>query len=60
MGENAESVEFSEYSIWIQVHGLPIGFMSERVVKDIGGRLGTFLSSDPRNFNGWWRPYMRI
>lgn len=59
-GEDAASVLFNEYSIWVQVHGLPVGFMSERVCRRISGHIGKFLGSDPENFNGGWKAYMCI
>jgi len=47
-------------SFWIQIYNLPIGFMSEKVLKHIGNYVGTFLDSDENNFMGVWRTYMCI
>ncbi|KAH9680788.1 CCHC-type domain-containing protein [Citrus sinensis] len=47
-------------SFWIHIYNLPIGFMSEKVLKHIGNYVGTFVDSDENNFMGVWRTYMRI
>lgn len=47
-------------SFWIQIYNLPIGFIYEKVLKDIGSYIGTFLGSDKHNLMGVWRNYMRI
>ena len=44
----------------MQVHDLPIGFMSEKVGKNVGDFLGTYIASYPNNFGGLWKKYMRI
>lgn len=41
LGDNAETIESSEYSMWVQIHGLPLGFMSQ-MGKGIGEQLGKF------------------
>uniref|UniRef100_A0A803QBP8 Zinc knuckle CX2CX4HX4C domain-containing protein n=1 Tax=Cannabis sativa TaxID=3483 RepID=A0A803QBP8_CANSA len=35
-------------------------FMSERVIRDVRNYIGTFVKSDPNNFQGVWRNYLRI
>lgn len=45
---------------WIQIHNLPIGFMSEFVGKTLGNYIGEFLDYDPSNDSCVWRTYMRI
>lgn len=44
----------------MQLHGMNLGFMSMRVAKDIGNYIGIFVESDPNNFVGVWREYLRI
>lgn len=34
--------------------------MSQRVVKDVGNYIGTFIASDENNFIGVWREYLRV
>ena len=45
---------------WVQVHDLPCGFMSEKVVIQVGNYIGTFKEGDPNNFGGHWKSYMLI
>lgn len=59
-GENLRSVEFNKMKMWIQVHDLKVGFMSERILQSVRNSIGTFVSSHPSNFNGVWRAYFRV
>ena len=36
------------------------GFKSERVVRDIANYIGVFIESDPNNFKGVWREFLRV
>lgn len=45
-------VELNSLFIWVQVHNLPAGYRSERVMKSIGQFLGGFTKSDTNNFIG--------
>lgn len=47
-------------SIWLQVYNLPSGFRSEKVAKAIGDYVGGFIESDPKNFDGSGKDYVRI
>ncbi|KAH9697145.1 CCHC-type domain-containing protein [Citrus sinensis] len=58
--EQPQNVLLCFTSFWIQVYNLPIGFMSEKILKDIGNYIGTFLESDAHKLMGVWRNYMRI
>lgn len=46
--------------IWVQIHDLPCGYMSEKIAGIIGDHVGIFISSDPNNFLGGWRNFLRI
>lgn len=46
--------------MWIQIHDLPTGFMSEAVGKQLGDFFGEFLLYDARNNSSIWMEYMRI
>lgn len=46
--------------IWVQLHGMETGFMSQRVVTDVGNYIGTFVESDANNFVGVWREFLRV
>lgn len=58
--EQLANVELFEISMWVQVYELPIGFRSEFILKSIGNYVGTFIKSDPKNFQGMWRNYLRV
>lgn len=59
-GEQLSVIKLSELHIWIQVYDLPVGFNSEFILKSIGNYVGKFVASDPKNFNGLWRNFLRI
>ncbi|KAH9726543.1 CCHC-type domain-containing protein [Citrus sinensis] len=58
--EQPSNVPLYFTSFWIQIYNLPIGFMSTKILKDIGNYIGTFLESNEHNLMGVWRNYMRI
>ncbi|KAK6138367.1 hypothetical protein DH2020_027896 [Rehmannia glutinosa] len=59
-GEQPSKVIIFHTAMWVQVFDLPIGFMTERVCINIGNFIGSFLESDPKNFQGGWKNYLRI
>lgn len=58
LGENPRSVPLNNLELWVQVYYLKVGFMTERVITEIGNSLGGFVSSCPSNFTGAWREYL--
>ncbi|KAK1380443.1 CCHC-type domain-containing protein [Heracleum sosnowskyi] len=59
-GDNPREMEINKMDIWVQLHGMSAGFMSQRVVTDIGNYIGVFVESDANNFIGAWREYLRV
>ncbi|XP_074343131.1 uncharacterized protein LOC141680958 [Apium graveolens] len=59
-GDNPRTLPINKLDIWVQLHDMEAGFMSQRVVRDIGDYIGTFVESDAKNFIGVWREYMRV
>lgn len=59
-GENSRNVDLNKMELWVQVHDLETGFMSEKILKGIGNYVGKFVDGCPNNFNGVWRDYMKI
>ncbi|XP_060973894.1 uncharacterized protein LOC133039105 [Cannabis sativa] len=59
-GENPRQVVLSHLELWVQIHNMVTGFMSERIIQGIGNYIGRFVKSDPNNFLGVWRDYLRI
>ncbi|XVE90981.1 hypothetical protein DITRI_Ditri20bG0119000 [Diplodiscus trichospermus] len=63
VGVHPSSVPLHNVGLWVQVYDLPYGFMSERVSKDMGSFIGTYIESDPKStFNSsrgerWLRYY---
>lgn len=60
MGEQLSEIKLKELYMWIQVYDLPVGFNSEVILKSIGNYVGRFLMSDPKNFQGIWKNFLRI
>lgn len=58
--EEAHQVSLNALDIWVQVHDIPKGFISASILKNIGDFVGTYVKSDPNNFEGMWKSYVRI
>lgn len=54
------NVPLVEVDFWIQIHGLPVGYMSEAVGKQLGNFFGMFLQYDANNNSSIWRECMRL
>uniref|UniRef100_A0A803NVH1 DUF4283 domain-containing protein n=1 Tax=Cannabis sativa TaxID=3483 RepID=A0A803NVH1_CANSA len=59
-GEDPRMVRLHKLDMWVQLHDLKYGFMSEWVVKHVGNYIGTFVKTDAKNFVGIWRDYLRV
>lgn len=59
-GEEPLKVPLWFIDIWIQIHDLPTGFMSEVVGKQLGDFFGEFLMYDAKNNSSIWMEYMRL
>lgn len=59
-GEDPTKVDLVEMDFWIQIHDLPVGYMSESVGKQLGNFFGTFLEYDSNNNSSIWRDFMRL
>lgn len=59
-GENPRMIAINKIDLWVQLHGMSAGFMSQRVATDIGNYIGTYVEGDANNFVGVWRDYLRI
>lgn len=57
---NPRCVSLDTIDLWVQVHDMQPGFMSERILQEIGSQVGRYICSCPSNFKGIWREYMRI
>lgn len=59
-GENPRTMAINMMDIWVHLHDMDAGFMSQNVVKDIADYVGVFVESDANNFVGVWREYLRV
>ena len=59
-GDIPATIPLNHFAIWVQVHELPVGCMSERVGIQLGNAIGEFVSYDHVNNSGFWKSYMRI
>lgn len=50
----------NKLDLWVQLHEMDPGFMSLRVVKDVGNYIGTFVESDTNNFVRVWRDFLKV
>ena len=55
-----ERVPLNQITIWVQLHNLPVGFHSVKILQNIGNYIGTFLVADDTNFTGTRKPFLRI
>ncbi|WOH11482.1 hypothetical protein DCAR_0830969 [Daucus carota subsp. sativus] len=58
--EDANVVPLNKMEIWVQVHDIPTGMLSDKVLQTIGNQVGTFIKVDAGNTSGMWRQYVRI
>ncbi|XP_074378502.1 uncharacterized protein LOC141720045 [Apium graveolens] len=59
-GEEPTIVPLFEVDFRIQIHNLPVGYMSEVVGKQLGNFFGRFLQYDSKNNSSIWREFMRL
>lgn len=59
-GDVPRSVRLKSLDLWVQIHDLRAGFMTEKIVKEVGNYIGCFVESCPRNFSGVWKEYLRV
>lgn len=58
--EDPVKVSLWYVNVWIQVHDLPMGLMTEVVGKALGNFFGEFLEYDTKNNTSIWRECMRL
>lgn len=59
-GDVPRSVRLNSLDVWVQIHDLRAGFMTEKIVKEVGNYIGCFVESCPRNFKEGWKEYLRV
>lgn len=58
--EDSSMVELQNADIWVQIYDIPRGFLSENILKNVGDSMGKYIRSDPKTFDGTWKPFVRI
>ena len=53
-------VSLNSLDLWVQIHNLPIGFMSTQVGKQFGDFVGKFIQYDEINNTRFGASYMRV
>ncbi|WCJ22465.1 hypothetical protein M5689_004554 [Euphorbia peplus] len=59
-GEVSSSVSINTMPVWVQVHDIPIGFMTMALGNLLGAFLGDLIEYDEKNNSGGWRSHMRL
>ncbi|KAF4364324.1 hypothetical protein G4B88_003652 [Cannabis sativa] len=59
-GENPRAININTLDMWVQIHELRSGFKTEWVIREAGRYIGQYVQSDPNNFQGVWRDYLRV
>lgn len=59
-GNNPRCVQLDSLDLWMQIHELSVGCMSEKIIKEVGNFIGTHIESCSKNFSGGWKEYMRV
>lgn len=57
-GKNPRSIELNTMDLWVQVYDLKIGFITKRIITEMGNHIGQFVTSCLSNFAGVWRDYL--
>lgn len=59
-GEKSQNVSLNTIDPWVQIHDLKSGFMTKKIIKEVGNYIEKYVQSCPTNFVDVWRDYMRI
>nr|KYP68844.1 Uncharacterized protein At4g02000 family [Cajanus cajan] len=59
-GDIPKDTPLNHIDVWVQVHNLPVGFMSQSIGVHLGNSLGKFLEYDSKHNTSLWKSYMRI
>lgn len=51
-GESPRNVNLNFMDLWVQIHDLKPGFMTEKIIKEVRNYIGTYVESCPTNFQG--------
>lgn len=60
VGEDPGAVQLNGVEMWVQIYDIPRGFLSEKILQNVGASMGQFVKIDPTTFDGGWKSYVRI
>jgi len=60
VGKDPYTMPLDTIELWVQVHNLPFGFMTESMGILLGNHVGNLVKYDHQNNYGNWRRYMRL
>lgn len=60
VGLELQNIPLNHADFWVQVHHLPVGFMTELVGKHLANFIGEFIDYDSTNNSGVWCNYIRL
>ncbi|PNY04580.1 hypothetical protein L195_g001004 [Trifolium pratense] len=60
IGVQIENIPLYHADFWVQIHGLPMGLMKEKVGIPLANAIGSFVEYDKNNNSSFWRQYMRL
>lgn len=59
-GEDPQQVELYKVPFWVQIHNVPIGFMTEKVGQHLANFIWEFIEYDAKNNSNFLKTFMRI
>lgn len=59
-GENPKNIPLYMVPFWVQIHNIPVGFMSQFIGENLENYIGKFLEYDEKNNSNFLRSFMRI
>uniref|UniRef100_A0A803QRE7 CCHC-type domain-containing protein n=1 Tax=Cannabis sativa TaxID=3483 RepID=A0A803QRE7_CANSA len=60
VGGDPKALPLNTLHIWVQLHDMEPGCMAEVTAAKVGNTMGKYIESDPKNFIGVWRAFLRI
>lgn len=57
-GDNLRTLPINNLDVWVELYGMSPGFMSQRVVTDVGNYIGSYIEGDANNFLEVWREFL--
>ena len=54
-----KNVKLLSTDFWVHIYDLPCGLLSEKVIRNIGNFIGTFVEADPKKFDDNWKVSIR-